>query len=80
MPGRQIHREFILNLKSIIPTGPQVAREALIVLGGLLVAAFIHLGGRGDPGIVGIAVLAAAVPYLRAGCRRNGWCAGRSDQ
>lgn len=34
-------REFVLNLKSIIPTGPQVAREALIVLGGLLVAAFI---------------------------------------
>lgn len=30
-----------MNLKSIIPTGPQVAREALIVLGGLLVAAFI---------------------------------------
>ena len=30
-----------MNLKGIIPTGPQVAREALIVLGGLLVAAFI---------------------------------------
>lgn len=41
MPGQQIYRELILNLKSIIPTGPQVAREALIVLGGLLVAAFI---------------------------------------
>ena len=41
MPGQQIYRELLLNLKSIIPTGPQVAREALIVLGGLLVAAFI---------------------------------------
>ncbi|WP_426078857.1 hypothetical protein [Janthinobacterium sp. PSPC3-1] len=30
-----------MNLKSIIPTGPQVAREALIVLGGVLIAAFI---------------------------------------
>ncbi|WP_426078864.1 hypothetical protein [Janthinobacterium sp. PSPC3-1] len=30
-----------MNLKSIIPTGPQVAREALIVLGGMLLAAFI---------------------------------------
>ncbi len=28
-------------VKSIIPTGPQVAREALIVLGGVLIAAFI---------------------------------------
>ena len=26
------------------------------------------------------ALIAAAVPYLRAGCRRNGWCAGRRDQ
>jgi hypothetical protein len=41
MSGQQIYRELLLNLKSIIPTGPQVAREALIVLGGLLVAAFI---------------------------------------
>lgn len=30
-----------MNIKSIIPTGPQVAREALIVLGGVLIAAFI---------------------------------------
>jgi len=30
-----------MNLKNIIPTGPQVAREALIVLGGVLIAAFI---------------------------------------
>ena len=30
-----------MNLKSIIPTGPHVAREALIVLGGMLLAAFI---------------------------------------
>ena len=29
------------TIKSIIPTGPQVAREALIVLGGVLIAAFI---------------------------------------
>ena len=41
LPGRNLARESVLNLKSIIPTGPQVAREALIVLGGLLVAAFI---------------------------------------
>lgn len=39
--GVNLARESVLNLKSIIPTGPQVAREALIVLGGLLVAAFI---------------------------------------
>lgn len=31
----------LVNLKNIIPTGPQVAREALIVLGGVLIAAFI---------------------------------------
>jgi hypothetical protein len=30
-----------VNIRSIIPTGPQVAREALIVLGGVLIAAFI---------------------------------------
>lgn len=30
-----------MNIKNIIPTGPQVAREALIVLGGVLIAAFI---------------------------------------
>ncbi len=41
LPGRNLAREFLLNLKSIIPTGPQVAREALIVLGGMLLAAFI---------------------------------------
>lgn len=29
------------TISSIIPTGPQVAREALIVLGGVLIAAFI---------------------------------------
>jgi hypothetical protein len=28
-------------LKKIIPTAPEVGREALIVLGGILVAAFI---------------------------------------
>jgi hypothetical protein len=28
-------------IKEIIPTGPQVAREALIVLGGVLIAAWI---------------------------------------
>jgi hypothetical protein len=28
-------------LKKIIPTGPEVAREAIIVLGGILIAAFI---------------------------------------
>jgi len=26
MSSWKIHREFLLNLKSIIPTGPQVAR------------------------------------------------------
>ena len=41
LPSRNLDREFLLNLKSIIPTGPQVAREALIVLGGVLIAAFI---------------------------------------
>jgi hypothetical protein len=30
-----------LNLKKIIPTGPEVLREALIVLGGVLIAAWI---------------------------------------
>jgi len=30
-----------MNLKKIIPTGPEVAREALIVLGGVLIAALI---------------------------------------
>lgn len=30
-----------MNLKQIIPTGPEVARETLIVLGGVLIAAFI---------------------------------------
>jgi hypothetical protein len=30
-----------MNIKTIIPSGPQVAREALIVLGGVLIAAFI---------------------------------------
>lgn len=28
-------------VKQVIPTGPQVAREALIVLGGVLIAAFV---------------------------------------
>ena len=30
-----------MNLSKIIPTGPQVAREGLIVLGGILLAAFV---------------------------------------
>lgn len=30
-----------MNIRNIIPTGPQVAREALIVLGGVLIAAFV---------------------------------------
>lgn len=30
-----------MNLKTIIPTGPQVAREAIVVLAGVLIAAFI---------------------------------------
>ena len=30
-----------MNLKTIIPTGPSVAREALTVLAGVLIAAFI---------------------------------------
>lgn len=30
-----------MNLKAIIPTGPEVAREAIIVLGGVLIAAFV---------------------------------------
>jgi len=29
------------NLKKIIPTGPEVLREALIVLGGVLIAAWV---------------------------------------
>lgn len=41
MPSWNIHWELFLSLKDIIPTGPQVAREALIVLGGVLIAAFI---------------------------------------
>lgn len=31
----------MMNLQKIIPTGPEVAREALIVLGGVLIAALI---------------------------------------
>lgn len=30
-----------MNLKAIIPTGPEIARETIIVLGGLLIAAFL---------------------------------------
>ncbi len=30
-----------VNLKKIIPTGPEVLREALIVLGGVLIAAWV---------------------------------------
>lgn len=30
-----------MNLKNIIPTAPEVAREALIVLGGVLIAAYV---------------------------------------
>jgi hypothetical protein len=30
-----------IDLKKIIPTGPEVLREALIVLGGVLVAAWV---------------------------------------
>lgn len=30
-----------MNLKSILPTGTEVAREALVVLAGVLVAAFV---------------------------------------
>ncbi len=30
-----------VNLSKIIPTGPELAREGLIVLGGILLAAFI---------------------------------------
>lgn len=30
-----------VTLTKIIPTGPEVAREAVIVLGGILIAAFI---------------------------------------
>ncbi|UQV48333.1 hypothetical protein KIV45_18975 [Janthinobacterium lividum] len=30
-----------MNLTKIIPTGPEVAREAIIVLGGILIAAYV---------------------------------------
>ena len=30
-----------MNLSKIIPTGPEVAREALVVLAGVLIAALI---------------------------------------
>jgi hypothetical protein len=30
-----------MDIKKIIPTGPEVAREALIVLGGILIAAWV---------------------------------------
>jgi len=30
-----------MDIKKIIPSGPEVAREALIVLGGVLIAAWI---------------------------------------
>lgn len=30
-----------MNIKQIIPTAPEVMREALIVLGGVLIAAFV---------------------------------------
>lgn len=30
-----------VDLKKIIPTGPEVVREALIVLGGVLIAAWV---------------------------------------
>lgn len=30
-----------MDLKKIIPTGPEVAREAIIVLAGVLIAAFV---------------------------------------
>lgn len=30
-----------MNLKKIIPSAPEIGREALIVLGGVLIAAFI---------------------------------------
>lgn len=31
----------MMNLSKIIPTGPEVAREAIVVLAGVLIAAFI---------------------------------------
>lgn len=31
----------LVNLSKIIPTGPEVAREAIIVLGGILIAAYV---------------------------------------
>lgn len=31
----------LVNLSKIIPTAPEVARETIIVLGGILLAAFI---------------------------------------
>lgn len=30
-----------MNIKAIIPTAPEVMREALIVLGGVLIASFV---------------------------------------
>lgn len=30
-----------MDLKKIIPTAPEIMREALIVLGGVLIAAFV---------------------------------------
>ncbi|MGK5038658.1 hypothetical protein [Janthinobacterium sp. LB3P118] len=30
-----------MNLSKIIPTPPEVAREAIIVLGGILIAAYV---------------------------------------
>lgn len=30
-----------MNLSKVIPTGPEVAREAIIVLGGILIAAYV---------------------------------------
>ncbi|MGZ4837640.1 MAG: hypothetical protein ACXVZR_03760 [Terriglobales bacterium] len=30
-----------MNLKNIIPTAPEVLREALIVLGGVLIASYV---------------------------------------
>ncbi|SFV17883.1 hypothetical protein [Pseudoduganella namucuonensis] len=30
-----------MDIKKIIPTGPEVLREALIVLGGILIAAWV---------------------------------------
>lgn len=30
-----------MNIKQVIPSAPEVAREAIIVLGGVLIAAFV---------------------------------------